>query len=187
MDGNNAVITESNGDATLGPESGEMWAPELDTAAGNPSSLGLEEKAGLGAADQGDDVDMTGEGVEEERLLEHPLKEKHNYERLSPQSQLEGTETDPPVLETIYIAPLDGSQAELRTRIIKEVRKPGRSKCELARYIARRSFLYSLLIGDISVFINSSVNQLTNFNSFYHCTKDFRNYFMHLCVSSHRL
>lgn len=131
MDGNNAVITESNGDGVLGPESGEMWPPELDTAAGNPLSLGPEEKAGLGAADQGEDIDMTGERAEEDRLFEHPLKEKHNYERLSPQSQLEGTETDPPALETIYIAPLDGSQAELRTRVIKEVRKPGRSKCEL--------------------------------------------------------
>lgn len=143
MDGNNVVITESNGDGILGPESGEMWPPELDNVAGNPSPLSLEEKAGLGAADQGEDIDMTGERVEDDRLFEHPLKEKHNYERLSPQSQLEGTETDPPMLETIYIAPLDGSQAELRTRVIKEVRKPGRSKCELVCYITRRSFLSS--------------------------------------------
>uniref|UniRef100_A0A4W6FR03 Integrator complex subunit 6 like n=1 Tax=Lates calcarifer TaxID=8187 RepID=A0A4W6FR03_LATCA len=56
-----------------------------------------------------------------------PLEEKHNCERLSPQSQLEGSEADPAGLETIFIAPLDGSQAELRTRVIKEVRKPGRN------------------------------------------------------------
>uniref|UniRef100_A0A4W6FRE5 Integrator complex subunit 6 like n=1 Tax=Lates calcarifer TaxID=8187 RepID=A0A4W6FRE5_LATCA len=79
MDGNNATVPESNGDGVLGPELGEMWPAEMDPAAGNPSSLTLEEKAG-----------------------------------------------------TIFIAPLDGSQAELRTRVIKEVRKPGRSEYELA-------------------------------------------------------
>uniref|UniRef100_A0A8C2YW13 Integrator complex subunit 6 like n=1 Tax=Cyclopterus lumpus TaxID=8103 RepID=A0A8C2YW13_CYCLU len=31
------------------------------------------------------------------------------------------------VVETIFIAPLDGSQAELRSQVIKEVRKPGRN------------------------------------------------------------
>uniref|UniRef100_A0A665WSJ0 Integrator complex subunit 6 like n=1 Tax=Echeneis naucrates TaxID=173247 RepID=A0A665WSJ0_ECHNA len=56
-----------------------------------------------------------------------PLEEKHNCERLSPQSQLEAPESNPAELETIFIAPLDRSQAELRTRVIKEVRKPGRN------------------------------------------------------------
>lgn len=163
MYGNNMVITESNGDGILGPELEEMWPPELDTVAENPSSLGPEEKAGLEAADQGEDFNMTVERVEEDCLFEHPLKEKHNYERLSPQSQLEGTETDPPMLETIYIAPLDGSQVELRARVIKEVRKPGRSKFKLVFYITRCLFLYSpagviCFINNISVLINSSIN-----------------------------
>lgn len=136
------MVSESNGDGVLGPESGEMWPAELDTVAGNPSSLSLEEKDGLGTADQGEDMDMTGERLEEDRLVEQPLKEKHNCEGLSPQSQLEGSETDPAMLETIYIAPLDGSQAELRSRVIKEVRKPGRSKYEPVWFITRHSFLF---------------------------------------------
>uniref|UniRef100_A0A3Q3WDM8 VWFA domain-containing protein n=1 Tax=Mola mola TaxID=94237 RepID=A0A3Q3WDM8_MOLML len=60
-------------------------------------------------------------------LVEQPLKEKNNCDRLSPQSQLEGSDADPAMPETIFIAPLDGSQAELRSRVIKEVRKPGRN------------------------------------------------------------
>uniref|UniRef100_A0A7N6BGU9 VWFA domain-containing protein n=1 Tax=Anabas testudineus TaxID=64144 RepID=A0A7N6BGU9_ANATE len=67
------------------------------------------------------------ERLVEDHVVEQPLEEKHNCERLSPQSPLEDTESDPAVLETIFIAPLDGSQAELRTRVIKEVRKPGRN------------------------------------------------------------
>uniref|UniRef100_A0A672YPG0 VWFA domain-containing protein n=1 Tax=Sphaeramia orbicularis TaxID=375764 RepID=A0A672YPG0_9TELE len=63
----------------------------------------------------------------EDHLDEQLLEEKTNCERLSPQSHLETADPDPGVLETIFIAPLDGSQAELRTRVIKEVRKPGRN------------------------------------------------------------
>lgn len=131
VDGNNMVVTESNGDGVLGPESVEIWPTEMDAEAGNPPSLSLEEKAALGAADHGEDINMTEERLVEDRLEEQqPPEEKHNCDRLSPQSQLEGTEADPAVLETIFIAPLDGSQAELRSRVIKEVRKPGRSESE---------------------------------------------------------
>lgn len=130
VDGNNTVVTESNGDGVLGPESVEIWPTEMDAEAENPPSLNLEEKAGPGAADQGEDINMTEEGLVEDRLDELPPEEKHNCDRLSPQSQLEGLEADPAVLETIFIAPLDGSQAELRSRVIKEVRKPGRSESE---------------------------------------------------------
>lgn len=127
LEGNNAVVTESNGDGALGPDSGEIWPTEMDAAAGNPSSLSLEEKAGLGAADQVEDVDMTEERLVEDHPDEQPLEEKLNCEQLSPQSQLEDAEADPAVSETLFIAPLDGSQAELRSRVIKEVRKPGRN------------------------------------------------------------
>ncbi|XP_040904341.1 integrator complex subunit 6 [Toxotes jaculatrix] len=127
VDGNNLVVPESNGDGVLGPESGDIWPTEMDPVAGNPSSLTLEEKTGVGAVDRGEDVNMTEERLVEDCLDEQPLEEKHNCERLSPQSQLEASEVDPAVLETIFIAPLDGSQAELRTRVIKEVRKPGRN------------------------------------------------------------
>lgn len=127
VDGNNAVVTESNGDGILEPESGEIWTAEMDTVAENPSTLSLEEKAGLGATDRGEDIDVTEERLVEDRLDEQQLEDKHNCDRLSPQSQLEDTESDPAVLETIFIAPLDGSQAELRSQVIKEVRKPGRN------------------------------------------------------------
>uniref|UniRef100_A0A671X2I8 Integrator complex subunit 6 like n=1 Tax=Sparus aurata TaxID=8175 RepID=A0A671X2I8_SPAAU len=113
---------EINGDGVLGPESGEIWPAELDTVAENQTSLSLEDNAGLG-----EDVNMMEEKLVEDDVDEQPLEEKHNCERLSPQSLLEDPEADPTVLETIYIAPLDGSQAELRSRVIKEVRKPGRN------------------------------------------------------------
>lgn len=122
------VVTESNGDGVIGLEPGEIWPAELDAAAGSPSSLSLEEKVVLGVADQGEDINMVEERLVEDHLDEQPPEEKHNCERLSPQSQLEGTEADPAALEPIFITPLDGSQAELRTRVIKEVRKPGRSE-----------------------------------------------------------
>lgn len=130
VDGNNMVVAESNGDGVLGPESGDIWPSELDSVAESPSSLILEEKAGMGVADQGEDINMMEERLAEDHLDEQSLEEKHNCERLSPQSQLEMSEADPAVLETIFIAPLDGSQAELRSRVIKEVRKPGRSEYE---------------------------------------------------------
>ncbi|XP_070693181.1 integrator complex subunit 6 isoform X2 [Pempheris klunzingeri] len=127
VDGNNMVVAESNGDGVLGPESGEVWPTETGALEGDPPSLSLEEKAGLERADQGEDINMTEERPVEDCLEEEPLVEKHNCERLSPQSQLEAPEADPAALETIFIAPLDGSQAELRSRVIKEVRKPGRN------------------------------------------------------------
>ncbi|KAK7899481.1 hypothetical protein WMY93_020334 [Mugilogobius chulae] len=70
-------------------------------------------------------------GESEERTddegFEEPLKEKYNCDRLSPQSSSGSSETEPETLQTVYIPPLDGTQAELRTRVIKEVRKPGRN------------------------------------------------------------
>ncbi len=142
VDGNNMVVTESNGDGVLEPESVEIWPAEMDAETGNPPSLSLEEKAGLEAADRGEDINMTEERLVEDSLDEQPPEEKHNCDRLSPQSQLEGTEADPAVLETIFIAPLDGSQAELRSRVIKEVRKPGRSESEPVQCITLHSFLF---------------------------------------------
>uniref|UniRef100_A0A3B4YR05 Integrator complex subunit 6 like n=1 Tax=Seriola lalandi dorsalis TaxID=1841481 RepID=A0A3B4YR05_SERLL len=105
----------------------ELWPADMEPVAENPSALPVDEKAGVGAVDRGEDVNMMEERLTEDCLDEQPLEEKHNCERLSPQSQLEGPEADPAALETIFIAPLDGSQAELRTRVIKEVRKPGRN------------------------------------------------------------
>lgn len=127
VEGNNALVPESNGDGVLGHESGENWPSEMDTVVGNTTSESLEEKAGLGTADPGEDINMTEERLVEDHLDEQLMEEKNNCERLSPQSHLETADPDPGVLETIFIAPLDGNQAELRTRVIKEVRKPGRN------------------------------------------------------------
>lgn len=130
VDGNNAVVPESNGDGVLGPESGEMWPIEMEPVAGNPAPLNLEEKAGVGAGDGGEDAIMAEERLAEDCLDEQTQEEKHNCEGLSPQNQLEEPDAEPTELETIFIAPLDGCQAELRSRVIKEVRKPGRSECQ---------------------------------------------------------
>ncbi|KAK9517728.1 hypothetical protein VZT92_023074 [Zoarces viviparus] len=134
VDGNDVAVTESNGDGVLEPEpeSGEIWPAEMDTVAESPSPLSLEEKAGLGEADPEEadleeDIEMAEERVVEDSLDEQTLEEQHNCDRLSPLSQLEDPDAEPAVLETIFIAPLDGSQAELRSQVIKEVRKPGRN------------------------------------------------------------
>lgn len=123
------VVTESNGDSALGLDSGEIWPAEMETEAGNTSSPSLEENVGTGAAVRGEDLGTMEESLVEDHLNEQPLEEKHNCERLSPQSQLDGADAEPAVPEIIFIAPLDGNLAELRTRVIKEVRKPGRSEC----------------------------------------------------------
>lgn len=122
------MVPDSNGDSILGLDSTEIWSAEMDTDTGSPASPSLEEKAGTGAVVCGEDIGMTEETQAEDPLDEPTMEEKHNCERLSPQNQLDGSEADGSVLETIFIPPLDGNQAELRTRIIKEVRKPGRSK-----------------------------------------------------------
>ncbi|XP_077433597.1 integrator complex subunit 6 [Vanacampus margaritifer] len=125
LDGN---VGESNGDVVLGPEPGENWPSEVEPLTGSQPSLSLEGKATPEAEDPGEDVNMTKEeAVVQDGQEEPSLEEGYNYERLSPQSQLESADTEPAVLDTIFIPPLDGSQAELRTRVIKEVRKPGRN------------------------------------------------------------
>uniref|UniRef100_A0A8D3BXJ8 Integrator complex subunit 6 like n=1 Tax=Scophthalmus maximus TaxID=52904 RepID=A0A8D3BXJ8_SCOMX len=125
VDGNNVVVPESNGDGGLGSELGEIWPAEMEPVEGNPSPPTLEEKASMGAVDGGEDIITTEERPVEDCLDEQPLEEEHDCERLSPQS--EPDEAEPAAPETLVIAPLDGSQAELRTRVIKEVRKPGRN------------------------------------------------------------
>ncbi|XP_061757673.1 integrator complex subunit 6 isoform X4 [Nerophis ophidion] len=121
VDGNVADI-ESNGDGPPGPGSGEKWPNEIDVVA----ETRLEGKI-VAAVDHGEDENMGEETpVVEDGEEDQPLEERYNCERLSPQSQIESIDSEPAVLETIFIPPLDGSQAELRTRVIKEVRKPGR-------------------------------------------------------------
>ncbi|XP_055015259.1 integrator complex subunit 6 isoform X2 [Boleophthalmus pectinirostris] len=124
--GNN--IPESNGE--VGPECGEVWPNDTDSNMGNQISPSSETKPRPGTTvDQEDaEVTMAEERAEEEEGVEEQMKdEKYNCDRLSPQSNTESSETEPEALQTVYIPPLDGTQAELRTRVIKEVRKPGRN------------------------------------------------------------
>lgn len=115
-------VADSNGDGALGPESGDVWPPEDDCVSGS-----LGDKDGLGVTAGGEDDNTTeGRTAEEDAPDQQPQVDKHNCERLSPSSPLEADESAP--LHPIVIPPLDGSQAELRTRVIKEVRKPGRSE-----------------------------------------------------------
>ncbi|KAM4733201.1 integrator complex subunit 6 isoform 1-T1 [Anableps anableps] len=126
-DGSNMVLTESNGDGVLGLDSGEIWPSEVDAEMLNPSSLIMEDKTGIVASFQEEDTSMVEDALAEDHLEEQMMEERHNCDRLSPQSELDGTEDDLAALNTIYIPPLDGCQAELRSRVIKEVRKPGRN------------------------------------------------------------
>ncbi|XP_040030451.2 integrator complex subunit 6 [Gasterosteus aculeatus] len=135
VDGNDVAPsegTESNGDGALEPEFGDIWPAEMDTVADSPPPPSSEEKAGLAAADPGEGVYVTevavvDNGIEERTPEEEEEEEQRNCDRMSPQSQLEDSDADPAPLETIFIAPLDGSHAELRSQVIKEVRKPGRN------------------------------------------------------------
>lgn len=123
-DGNDVAAAESNGGMTLEPESGDAWPAEADIVVKNSSSLNTEQQAGLGTAEREEGVHTAWDSLEEVHLD----KKTHNCEGLSPENHLQGAEPDPETDNTIFIAPLDGSQAELRSRVIKEVRKPGRSK-----------------------------------------------------------
>ena len=130
-DATNVAVTESNGDSISEHESGEMWPPEMDTDAGSPASVTSEEKDVSVSIVPEDEISTAEDRLVADHLEEQPLEKKNNCEGLSPRSELDDTEADPVALETIFIAPLDGSQAELRSRVIKEVRRPGRSECAL--------------------------------------------------------
>lgn len=123
------VVTKRNGGMTLEPESGEFWTEETDSVVKNLSSLNTEQKARLGTVEQ-EGVPTAWESLEKVHLDKQLLKKTHNCEGLSPENHLGGTDPDLDTDDTIFIAPLDGSQVELRSRVIKEVRKPGRSKYE---------------------------------------------------------
>lgn len=127
-DDGNMAVTERNGGMTLESESGDIWPTEADIVVKNASSLNTEQKAGLGTAEEEEGVHTAWESLEEAHMDKRLLTKIHNCKGLSPENHLEVAEPDPETDDTIFIAPLDGSQAELRSRVIKEVRKPGRSK-----------------------------------------------------------
>uniref|UniRef100_A0A8C1S8S1 Integrator complex subunit 6 like n=1 Tax=Cyprinus carpio TaxID=7962 RepID=A0A8C1S8S1_CYPCA len=119
-EGNSVGGTESNGEQAPGGEAGDGWP---DGVGGEPAPV----------EDTGEEG--TPDGEEESIGLENCLDERpsdltQNCEDLSPPGQegvVEGNGGDTPDQGTIVMIPLEGSNAELRTRVLKEVRKPGRN------------------------------------------------------------
>ncbi|XP_061581811.1 integrator complex subunit 6 [Cololabis saira] len=163
------VVSESNGDSLSGHDSGELWAPEVEAEEGSPSSdVTVEENAV--AEVQDDDASAAEDGIPD-HLEEQPVETNNNCEGLSPRSDEEDTEAeadaeveadaeaDAAEPEDTTIAPLDGSQAELRSRVIKEVRKPGRN------YRAIMSLLHQVR-GPVNVqkyFIQHTIKEAARF------------------------
>lgn len=117
----------------LGPESGERWASEPDSASLPPCLEETREQEEEQRREEGDEKQEERGGDQavlfEGHLMDVPaLGAKPNCETLSPQSLPDRAEEEPAQPYTIFIKPLDSSQAELKRRVIKEVRKPGRSE-----------------------------------------------------------
>ncbi|KAJ8015097.1 hypothetical protein DPEC_G00022600 [Dallia pectoralis] len=122
-------VLESNGEGGLESESGDSWPEVVVDGMGEATDgIILEEREKPGGGDSG-----TDSGMEEDGLDVRPPSERQTQNcegGLSPpdqETELDGDGADPPELLAVTIAPLDGSNAELRTRVIKEVRKPGRN------------------------------------------------------------
>lgn len=122
------AVPESNGGLALEP--GDVWPAEADPGI-NSSPLDVGQMSGAGTPEQEEGGGGGVGGTAWERPEDvQPAKDSHNCEGLSPENHLGDADPDPDpeTANTVFIAPLDGSQAELRSRVIKEVRKPGRSK-----------------------------------------------------------
>ncbi|KAG7253867.1 hypothetical protein CRUP_024754 [Coryphaenoides rupestris] len=148
-DGSSVARPDSNGEGALRSELALPWPSEAEGLVGSPAFLAKEDGPGAGEgprpADPPEEEDICEtedkadkedeeerEEAEEEEETNGGLEEEEtqNCEEPSPPShdgELEGSGASSAILETITIPPLDCSQAELRTRIIKEVRKPGRN------------------------------------------------------------
>ncbi|KAG1929211.1 integrator complex subunit [Pimephales promelas] len=120
---NSVGVTESNGEREPGDDAGDEWPGGVDGEGEGPAPA---EDRGEVEAPDGEEERIGLENCLDERLSDHT----QNCEDLSPPSQeeaMEGNGEDAPEQGTIVMIPLEGSNAELRTRVIKEVRKPGRN------------------------------------------------------------
>lgn len=118
--------TESNGEREPGDDAGDEWPGGVDGEGEGEGPAPAEDRGEVEAPD-GEEERIGLENCLDERLSDHT----QNCEDLSPPGQeeaMEGNEEDTPEQGTIIMIPLEGSNAELRTRVIKEVRKPGRSE-----------------------------------------------------------
>ncbi|KAL4648276.1 integrator complex subunit 6-like [Arapaima gigas] len=115
----NILVGETNGERLKGAELAVGWPGVAD---------GIE-----GGGKGGDNGAVLEDRFGEDGLDERPCIQQDLCEELSPPStegaaeRAEGRVEATQALETITIPPLEGSNAELRTRLIKEVRKPGRN------------------------------------------------------------
>ncbi|CAM4613775.1 unnamed protein product [Leuciscus chuanchicus] len=117
--------TESNGEREPGDDAGDEWPGGVDGEGEGEGPAPAEDRGEVEAPD-GEEERIGLENCLDERLSDHT----QNCEDLSPPSQeeaMEGNGEDTPEQGTIVMIPLEGSNAELRTRVIKEVRKPGRN------------------------------------------------------------
>uniref|UniRef100_A0AAY4D7E0 Integrator complex subunit 6 n=1 Tax=Denticeps clupeoides TaxID=299321 RepID=A0AAY4D7E0_9TELE len=123
---NNMLATESNGDRGPVTETCETWSGGVESG---PAGLSLEERGGLGTLESSEDHGRLEDRLTEDCLDERPSERPQNCEDLSPPGQQGETEDsfEDPAPGTIIMIPLEGSNAELRTQVIKEVRKPGRN------------------------------------------------------------
>ncbi|KAJ8282794.1 hypothetical protein COCON_G00053130 [Conger conger] len=126
VEGNSVVGMESNGERIRTGEVADGWPGGLD---GVGTGLPLEDSAGM-AGGEGEDRAGLEDRMEQDGLDEGPLGRPGNGEELSPpghQGVLDDADGDPAGPRVVVVLPLEGSNAELRTRVIKEVRKPGRN------------------------------------------------------------
>nr|XP_006632944.1 PREDICTED: integrator complex subunit 6-like [Lepisosteus oculatus] len=122
VDGNNVLGVESNGER-----------PALDGVP--PLVLGPEERmggpGGEGEAVMEDGGRLTEDGLDDRPVARAPDRPENCDEGASPDREgvpeAGGEAGQRGSLRSVSVLPLDGSNAELRTRVIKEVRKPGRN------------------------------------------------------------
>ncbi|KAL4631667.1 integrator complex subunit 6-like [Arapaima gigas] len=108
----------------LHKEMGDSWPGCVDGLEGGMQDLTPEERAGTGTGEEGVVMGL------EDGLDEGPPSDRlENCDGLTPpqqQGELEAPR-DAATTRTVLVLPLEGTNAELRTRVIKEVRKPGRN------------------------------------------------------------
>ncbi|TTS49344.1 Integrator complex subunit 6 [Bagarius yarrelli] len=130
IEGNSTGVAESNGERVISGESGDTWSGGAEVIGGGTVALSLDEKGGMKVNDGGEERVLLDNRLGEECMEERASERPQNCENPSPPEQdrdIEGVEGDTSTRPTIVMVPLEGSNAELRTRVIKEVRKPGRN------------------------------------------------------------
>ncbi|KPP76447.1 integrator complex subunit 6-like [Scleropages formosus] len=124
VEGNSVMGVESNGDRTQSTEMADGWSGCLDGLERSTLGLTPEERSGASMGEEGVMMGLE-DGLDERSSTDH----LENCEGLSPPQQQGAAEEagDTVTAGTVFVPPLDGTNAELRMRVIKEVRKPGRN------------------------------------------------------------